>query len=216
MLIRDVMTTNVVTVPSNTSLADARRIMDAHRIRRIPVVDKGKLVGIINKTALDRSGPSQLTTFSVHELSYLLSKVTIREVMSKELVTISPNSTVEEGVSLAQAHRIGALLVVEEGRLVGIATTNDFFYKILNPILGIGEPGARISVVNCCKLADIKKALDVLGRQGAELVNMFTMVNKESGEQSCVFHLTTEDAAKIMGIIGELQSQGFKVEQRAR
>ncbi|MDO8473659.1 MAG: CBS and ACT domain-containing protein [Dehalococcoidia bacterium] len=216
MLIRDVMTTNVVTIASNTSLADARRIMDAHRIRRIPVVDKGKLVGIVNKPALDRAGPSQLTTFSVHELTYLLSKVTIREVMSKDLVTISPTSTVEEGVALAQAHKIGALLVVEAGRLVGIATTNDFFYKMLNPILGIGEPGSRISVVDCCKPVDIKKALDVIEQQGAELVNLFTMFNKENGERSLVFHVTTEEPAAIMGIISDLQSKGFKVEQRER
>ena len=213
MLIRDVMTTNVVTITSSTSLADARRIMDAHRIRRLPVVDKGKLVGVVNKATLDRAGPSQLTTFSVHELTYLLSKLTIREVMSKDPVTIGPDATVEEGVALAQAHKIGALLVVEDKRLIGIATTNDFFYKILNPILGIGEPGSRISVMNCCKAPDIRKALEIMEKQGADIVSMFTMTNKETGEQACVFHVGAEDPSAI---ITELRNHGFKVEQRAR
>ena len=69
MIVADVMTTNVVSISSNTSLAEARRIMDAHRIRRLPVIDWGKLVGIVTKDALDRTGPSQLTTFSVHCLA---------------------------------------------------------------------------------------------------------------------------------------------------
>ena len=213
MLIRDVMTTNVVTITSSTSLADARRIMDAHRIRRLPVVDKGKLVGIVNKPALDRAGPSQLTTFSVHELTYLLSKLTVREIMSKDQVTIGPDATVEEGVAFDQAHKIGALLVVEDNRLIGIATTNDFFYKILNPILGIGEPGSRISVMNCCKAPDIRKARENMEKQGADIVSMFTKTNKETGEQACVFHVGAKDPSAI---ITELRNHRFKVEQRSR
>ena len=70
MMIADVMKTNVVTIPSTTSLAEARRIMTAHNIRRLPVVDRQKLVGIVTRDALDRMGPSQLTTFSVNELIY--------------------------------------------------------------------------------------------------------------------------------------------------
>ncbi len=213
MLIRDIMTTNVVTIPSSTSLADARRIMEAHRFRRLPVVDKGKLVGLVTKTGLDSAGPSQLTTFSVHELTYLLAKLTVREAMSKNLVTIEPNATAEEGVALAQSHRIGALLVLEDGKLVGIATTNDFFYKMLNPILGIGVPGCRISVANCCAAADLKRALEVIERQAAEITSLFTMTNRENGESSCVMHLSIGDPSAT---IAELQKQGFRVELRAR
>src|SRR3989337_2907312 len=143
MFVRDVMTTNVVTISSTTSLADARRIMDAHRVRRLPVVDKGKLMGLVTRDALDRAGPSQVTTFSIHELSYLLGKLTVKEVMVKDVVTVSADATVEEGVALARTRRVGALPVMEDNRLVGIVTTNDFFYKILNPILGISKPGTR-------------------------------------------------------------------------
>ena len=77
MIISDVMTTNVVSIPSHTSLAEARKILDAHHLRRLPVIDRGKLVGIVTKDALDRMGPSQLTTFSMHELGYLVNKITV-------------------------------------------------------------------------------------------------------------------------------------------
>ena len=103
MFMSDVMTCNVFTIPSNTSLAEARRVMDAHRLRRLPVVDRGQLVGVVTREALDRAGPSQLTSFSIHDITRMLNKVTVKEVMRKDLVTVSPDATVEEGVTLAQA-----------------------------------------------------------------------------------------------------------------
>lgn len=212
MRISDIMTTNVVTVPSTTSLADARRIIDAHGIKRLPIVDKGRLVGIVTRSSLDKAGPSQLTTFSVHELTYLLSKVTVREVMTRDPVIIGPDATPEEGVALAQSRKVGSLLVMEDGRLVGIATTNDFFYKILNPILGVGQPGSRISVYDCCKAPELAKALTILDRQGADILSMFTMTSDE-GQSSTVFHIRAADPSPI---INELESHGFKVERRAR
>ena len=213
MFVRDVMTTNVVTISSTTSLADARRIMDAHRVRRLPVVDKGKLMGLVTRDALDRAGPSQVTTFSIHELSYLLGKLTVKEVMVKDVVTVSADATVEEGVALAQTRRVGALPVMEDNRLVGIVTTNDFFYKILNPILGIGKPGARLSVHNCSGTADVTKVLDAISKLGVGVSTMFTITHPDTGVQDFTIHLNTEDVSKVTG---ELQKRGYEVEKRAR
>ncbi|NLT52813.1 MAG: CBS domain-containing protein, partial [Ignavibacteria bacterium] len=98
MLISDVMTTNVVSIPSSTSLAEARRIMDAHNIRRLPVIDHLKLVGIVTKDDLDKMGPSQLTTFSVNELVYMLNRITVKDVMHRDAVTVPPDTTIEESV----------------------------------------------------------------------------------------------------------------------
>ncbi len=213
MFIRDVMTTNVVTIPSSTSLADARRIMDAHHIRRLPVVDKGKVLGVVSRDALDKAGPSKLTTFSIHEVTYLLSKITVREIMSKDLVIVSPDATVEEAVALAQSKRVGMLIVVEDGRLVGIATTNDFFYKIANPILGIDKPGTRFSVHNWRTIADLQSILGIIDRFQAQIVTVYTMTHPESGQNDFVAHLTT---ANPDGLMGELRKNGYEVHERAR
>ena len=136
----DVMVTNVITIPSDTSLSEASRVMEANRLRRLPVVDKGKLVGIVTKDGLAKSGPSQLTTFSVHEMSYLLNKIKVRDVMRKDVLTGSPDMTIKEAVALGQAKKIGSMVVLEGNNVVGIMTTNDIFYKVLNPLLGLGEP----------------------------------------------------------------------------
>ncbi len=136
----DVMVTNVITIPSDTSLTEASRVMDANRLRRLPVVDKGKLVGIVTKDGLAKAGPSQLTTFSVHELSYLLNKITVRDVMRKDVLTGTPDMMLKEAVALAQSKRVGSVVVLDGDKVVGIMTTNDIFYKVLNPMLGLEVP----------------------------------------------------------------------------
>jgi acetoin utilization protein AcuB len=213
MIVADVMTTNVVSIPSSTSLAEARRIIDAHRIRRLPVIDRGKLVGIVIKDSLDRAGPSRLTTFSMHELSYLLSKITVKEVMRHKVVTVPPSMTVEEAVSLAQSNQVGALIVMEGEQVVGICTTNDFFYRILNPILGIGLPGSRIVVRNCHKGQDIEKIVAAINKLNVGITNLFLINLPEAGKHDLVLHLDTPDSSKI---IAQIKKLGCLVEERMR
>jgi acetoin utilization protein AcuB len=213
MYMSDVMTTNVYTISSNTSLAEARRVMEAHHVRRIPVVDRGTLVGIVTRDQLDRVGPSQISSFNIHDLTRILNKVTVKDVMTKNPITVSPDSTVEEGVTLAQEKKIGALLVVDNGRLVGIATTNDFFYKILNPILGIGRPGSRLIVKNCGGTKHIEQIIATINRMGLEVETMFMLPFPERDQHNFVVHLSTEDPSAL---IQELRKIGCEVERRAR
>ncbi len=213
MYMSDVMTTNVITIPSNTSLAEARRVMEAHRVRRIPVVDRGLLMGIVTRDQLDRVGPSQISSFNIHDLTRLLNKVTVKDVMTKNPVTVSPDATVEEGVTLAQEKKIGALLVVDDGRLMGIATTNDFFYKILNPILGIGRPGSRLIIKNCGGTKDIEKAIGIINNLGLDVETMFMLPFPEREQHNFVVHITSEDPTQL---IEELRKMGCEVERRAR
>ncbi len=213
MLVRDVMSTNVVTITSNTSLADARQIMEAHRIRRLPVVDKGKLVGLVTRDALDKTGPSKLTTFSIQELTYLLGKLTVKEAMVTSLVTISPDATVEESVGLAQSKKVGATLVIEKNKLVGIVTTNDIFYRILNPILGIGKDGVRIHIHNCGEAEQVVSVLKVIRELKLKPITMFTLAHPETDVPDFTVHLDTKDATNL---IAELTKLGFDVHERAR
>lgn len=213
MYISDVMTTKVISVSSSTSLADARRIMDTHNIRRLPVVDKGKLVGIVTRAGHDRAGPANVTNLNIHEIIHLLSKITVKEIMVKDLVTVSPDATVEEAVALAQAKKVGSLLVVDEGRLVGMATTNDFFYKILNPILGIGIPGSRIIVRDLKGPIDIEKVISAINKLNLEVMTMFMLPIPDKSREDFVIHLKSEDPTKL---IAELRLLGFTVERRAR
>jgi len=213
MLVEDVMTTNVVSIPSHTSLAEARRILDAHRFRRLPVIDRGKLVGIVTKDALDRMGPSQLTTFSMHELGYLVNKITVKEVMRRGVVTVTPDMTVEEAVALAQTKGVGTLVAMERERVVGIITTNDFFYKVLNPVLGIGMPGSRLIVRNCYRGPDVEKVVATINKLKVGITNLFVTEFPEIQKHDLVIHLDVEDNTRV---IEEIKKLGYSVEPRAR
>ncbi len=211
MLVRDVMTTNVVTIPSNTPVLEARKIMETHRFRRLPVVDKGKLVGIVTKNITRRSAPSEATSLSVWEISYLIAKMTVKEVMKKEVVTVSPDTTVEQAVAIAQSHGISAMPVMEDKIVVGIVTTNDLFYKLLNPLLGINESGRRFSIYGVDTPGQVSRIMDILESHGLAIKAMHTITIPEETRKDLVVHLDTEDIANITL---EIQNLGFKIDAR--
>jgi acetoin utilization protein AcuB len=215
MFVRDIMTMNVVNIPSNTSVSDAKRIMDAHRIRRLPVVDRGKLVGVVTERRLEAYTPSKATTLSVWEIGYLLGNTPVKDIMEKNVVTVTPDMTVEEALAVAQQKKVGALLVLEEGRLVGIVTTNDFFYKIANPVLGIGLPGTRVEVIGKTEDTVIEDVVSLANKEGIRIVTIHVLSIPETQveKKDIVIHLDTADTTKI---VKELKSKGYEVILRTR
>ncbi len=213
MKVRDVMTWNVVTVPSDMPIMEAKKIMDSHHILRVPVVDKGKLVGVITRYRIDQAGPSESTSLSVWEINYFLAKMKVADLMKKDVVTVSPDATVESAVALAQARGTGLLPVVENNKLIGIVTTNDFFYRILNPVLGIGEPGMRLSIMGCKDAKCMSDVLAIVANHKLELIAIHKIRPSEGKEQEFSLHLNTDEADAL---IKDLEAKKFKVEIRDR
>ena len=213
MKVSDVMSTNVISIPSTTSLAEARRIMDVHHFRRLPVIDRGKLVGVVSRDGLDRMGPSQMTTFSVHEISYLLNKITVNEVMRREVVTVTPTTLVDDAVDLAQSKGVGILVVLDGEDVVGVATTNDFFYKLLNPMLGIKMSGTRIYVQKCYKPSDIEKVMAAIKKFKVKISSLFLInIIEINNTQELVLHLDTENCSECIEAIRAL---GYQVAEKS-
>lgn len=213
MKVKDVMTWNVVTVSSDTPMMEAKKLMEAHKVRRLPVVDKGKLVGVITKDGINRAGPSSATSLSVWEINYLLAKMKVKDIMHTDVVTVPPNTSVEAAVALAQSRQIGAILVEEAGKLIGIATTDDFFYKILNPMLGIGKPGVRITISNCANAKCIADIMTCLAQHNVKILAVHNEPPVEGKEPDLYLHLDTDNASNI---IEDLQQKGCTVGERER
>ena len=213
MYVRDIMTTNVVTIPSSTSIADAKRIMEAHGFRRLPVVDKGKLVGIVTERKLEQVSPSKATSLSVWELSYLLDKTPVKEIMERNVVTVPPDMTAEESLAVAQSNKVGALVVVEDDKVVGISTTNDFFYKIVNPLLGLGEPGARIEVTGGGEGKALEEVISTINKRGLKIATLHILAPPEATKRDIIVHVDSEDVAQL---IAELEGKGYSVKLRQR
>ncbi len=209
MKVRDVMTWNVATVSSDTPIMEARKIMDAHGVRRLPVVDKGRLVGMVSKERITRTAPSPATSLSVWEINYLLAKMTVKEVMTKDPVTVDPDMSVEAAIALAQKKGVGALPVVDNNKLVGIATTNDFFYKILNPVLGISKPGTRLVISKGSDIKSMQDILDSVKKSGAKVMAFHSMPPLEGKEQDICIHVDKED---VKTLIKDLATKGYTSE----
>ncbi len=211
MLVRDIMTSNVITIPSDTPVLEAEQIMTFHRFERLPVVDKGKLVGLVTKDNLLKASPSDATSFSRGELYYLLSKLTVKEIMKKKVVTVSPDTSVEKAAAIAQKNKVGCLPVLEKDKVVGIVTTNDFFYKILNPLLGLGEAGKRIIVRGAHEPQRMQKVLEAVQKSNIEVKSFCSLKPTEAEKNDFVLHLNTENVATL---IKQLKEMGFTVEER--
>ncbi len=218
MKIRDIMSYNVITIPSNTSITEAKRIMAAHRIKRLPVVDKGKLVGMVTERGIERVSPSKATSLSIWELGYLLDKTLVKEIMEKEVVTVTPDTDAEEAVATAQKHKIGSVVVVEDDRVVGIATTDDFFDKIIKPILGIDTPGTRIEitdgVVTSKGAGQLEKMISIIHKFGYKIDTIHIEGSQQKDVRDVCFHIL--DGKDVTKLVAELQNQGYKVRIRNR
>jgi len=217
MYVRDIMTTNIVTIPSSTSVVDARRIMTAHKIQRLPVVDRGKLVGIVTVRGLDQVSPAKADNITIWGLSHLLESTTVAEIMKRQVITVPPDMLIEEAVSVAQSNKVGSLLVVEDGRMVGIVTTNDIFYRIVNPLLGVAKfgaqlPGTRIEITGGGEGKELEKIISIANKLDMKISMVHTMPPMEgvSTKDICI-HLETEDATPL---VSKLESEGYSVKLR--
>ena len=138
-LVREWMTPNPICVPPETTLPEAHRLMDEHRIRRLLVVKAGKLVGIVTRGDIRGAEPSEATSLSVWELNYLLSELTLNRVMTRDPITISPQATIGEAAHLMLLHKIAGLPVVEDGQVVGILTESDIFRLVARTWVEAGD-----------------------------------------------------------------------------
>lgn len=213
MRVRHIMTSPVVTIASDTPVLEVAKIMKEKKIERLPVVDAGKLTGIVTKDRVLRASPSMATSLSLHEIHYLFAKLTVKEIMQRDVSTVSPDMTVENAVRLAQERRVGCLPVVEDGRVVGILTTNDFFYLVLNPLLGIGEAGSRVIVRHCSTPEKMVAALKCVGELGHEVQNSAYLPSRRGGEKDLLIHIEAESAAKLVACMKE---RGLEAEERER
>lgn len=209
MLARDYMTKNVVTVHPDDFLIDVRKRMLEEGMRHVPVVDDGKLAGIISLNTIRDAAPSKATDLSIHEIHYLLSKMRIRDVMKKEVITCGPDDHVEDIAKIMQNKRIGAVPVVEQGRLLGVLTNDDMF-RILMKILGMDTPGKRITIEmergKGEQLVDIVKAVKLRGKF---IKSLISVESPHPGRQTVILHL---DESDMGGVVEDLKGMGLDIQ----
>lgn len=174
MLVRDWMSTDLVTVDENTSMMKALHLLKENRIRRLPVMSRGKLVGIVSDRDLKEASPSKATTLDVHELYYLLAEIKVKEIMTKNPITIHPEETVERAAVVMLENKISGLPVVDgHGELVGIVTQSDIFRAFVN-ITGIYRGGVQFAFNLEDRPGSIKEVADIIREHGGRIVSILS------------------------------------------
>jgi acetoin utilization protein AcuB len=146
MLVGERMSKPVITISPDMPISEALNLMKKERIRRAPVVRDAKLVGIVSDKDLLNASPSPVTTLSIWEMNYLLSKVTVAQVMSPNVMTVTEDTPIEQAARIMADNKIGGLPVMRDGHVVGIITETDLF-KVFLELLGAREPGVRVTAL---------------------------------------------------------------------
>jgi acetoin utilization protein AcuB len=208
MRIRDIMTRNPITVESDTLVLEAQKTMREHNIRRLPVVDKGKLTGIVTQHDLLAASPSPATSLSIYELNYLLSKMKVKEIMKKNPVTVGPDTPFEEALRIGQERKIGSFPVVENGKLVGITTESDIV-RVMTRALGIREEGSRVTIEGLGgKLGELQKIISIVDQHQTVILSMMTFPRPEKKDWMIVLRLKTTNPDPI---VRDFKKGGFNV-----
>ena len=211
MLVRDVMQVKTVTIAPDTTLPEALRLTAQRGIRHLPVMESGELVGIVSDRDLKRAMASSATSLDVHELSYLLDRLRVSEIMTRAVITIASGFPVEEAARLMIQEKIGALPVTEGGRLVGILTETDVLALFVRA-MGAGEPSSRLDVMlgsHPAALAEVTRALE---HTGVSVSSIVTLKNRE-GAREAVIRIATINPAPA---IHALQAAGYAVRNPGR
>jgi acetoin utilization protein AcuB len=168
------MSKNVVTIDANDAMQDAMRVLKEHGIRMLPVMKKGKLVGIVTDRDLKKASASDATTLEIHELLYLLTKIKVNDIMTRDPIAVPPDYTVEETARVLLDGKIsGAPVVDDYGQVVGIITQTDLF-RVLISLTGFGNGGIQFGFQVEDKPGSIKEVADAIRAFGGRMVSILT------------------------------------------
>lgn len=174
MLVRERMTHHPVTVGPDTPISEALDLMHREKVRRLPVLDqRGQLVGIVLEKDLLYASPSPATSLSIYEMHYLLSRLTVAEVMTRKVITVDEITPLEEAARIMADNRVGGLPVMRGNQLVGIVTETDLF-KVFLEMLGARERGVRLTLQVPDQKGMLASITGAIATLGGDIVSLST------------------------------------------
>ena len=207
MIIRDVMTPNPITLQDTDSINTLIGLMRDRKLKKVPVLHGDKLVGIVTDKDLGKVSPSDATTLSVFELNYVLSQTKIKDAMTKNVFTCTPDTFVEDAAVVMRDNRINALCIVENDKLVGIVTESDLFDSLIE-MLGGRFHGNRFVI-------EVDNVPGTLGKLGAAMeergINMSHFALVSASNEKAQLLIRTGLDSSLESAKTALENCGFKV-----
>jgi acetoin utilization protein AcuB len=208
MLVGDRMTKRPITITEDTGIDKALELMHSEKVRRLPVLDKhGQLVGIVSELDLLKASPSPATSLSIYELPYLLSKIKMRDIMTRDVVTATEDMPLEEAALIMAENKIGGLPVMRGDKLVGIITETDLF-KIFLEMLGAREEGVRLSMLVPEEKGMLAKIAGKVAEMGGNFVAQGSIMGEDPTNRQLTIKVTDVPEEQLVSAMEEL---GLKI-----
>ncbi len=201
MLVKERMSKNPYTIPPDMPIEEALRRMREVHVRRFPVLDKaGKLIGIVSEKDLLYASPSPVTSLSIYEMHYLLSRLTVGEVMTRHVITVEEDTPVEEAARIMTDKKIGALPVVRGDTVVGIITETDLF-KLFLELLGAREKGVRITMLVPNKKGVLAGMTTAIAQNGGNIIALGTFLGEDPTNTLITIKVTDIPQATLLELV---------------
>jgi len=207
---REKIQKNPVTITPEASFYEARHLIHDKGVRHVPVVDKNNmLVGIVTDRDIREAAPSDATLLSVQELNYLLGKLKVSSFMTPKdkLITITPDTLIEEAVQLMHDNKIGCLPVVEQGKLYGIFTETDALDHLVD-IFGFKQKGTRLTLALEDKPGTMLGILEIFKKHNVNIISTVTPSFMVEGKRIAAIRIRTEE---YKDLVTELEKAGYDV-----
>ncbi len=201
---------NPVTISPDASFFEARSLIHDKGIRHLPVVDKdNRLLGIVTESDIREAGPSDVAMLSVKELTHLLGTLKVSEFMipKEKVITITPDTLIEEAIQLMHDNKIGCLPVVDEGKLYGIFTETDALDHLVD-IFGFKQKGTRLTVALEDKAGTMLGILEVFKKHNVNVLSIVSPSFLVEGKRIAAIRIKTEEYEPI---VKDLEKAGYPV-----
>ncbi len=177
MSVKDFMTRKVVYISPDTTIAHAADLMREQDLHRLPVIENDKLVGLVTEGTIAEASPSKATSLSIYEMNYLLNKTKVKDVMIKDVITVSGYANLEDATYLMYKNKVGILPVVDNDQLYGVITDRDIFAAFLQ-VSGYGEEGVRARFIVDNKAGELEKIIRLVSDKEYNIVSTVQIATK--------------------------------------
>lgn len=208
MSVKDYMTKEVISISPEESVAHAADLMRDKGLRRLPVIEKGQLVGLVTEGTMADASPSKATSLSIYEMNYLLNKTKIRDIMIRQVVTVEPDASLEDAIYEMMTYKVGVLPVVQNNQVVGIITDRDVFKAFLE-VSGYGVEGIRVVLLADNAVGVLAKIADCLSQEKLN-IRRTVVANRSNGKT--VIEMQLDGTTASQWLSERLAAAGITVE----
>ena len=212
MFVGERMSRPVISVSPDASINDVLVMFKKEHIRRAPVIKDGKFVGIVSERDLLNASPSSVTTLSVWELNYLISKVKIKDVMTRKVITVNKETPIEEAARIMADKKIGGLPVVDGDRVVGMITETDLF-KIFLELMGARDKGVRVTATIEDKPGELARVTRAIADAGGNFVSFGFFAGEDASSKVLTFKVDGVRKDEIRKVLGSSVKKFWDVRQ---